>query len=110
MAKRCEVCNKEYAEDLSACPHCAAAGGHKPSDSERVGKTTHLAGKPGTPTMLASGEEQDPTRTAVPRSTKVTQLAGHSPSPTMTAKELEKELSEHAEDAAAEALLEDEPG
>jgi hypothetical protein len=25
MAKHCEVCNKEYPENLSACPHCAAA-------------------------------------------------------------------------------------
>jgi hypothetical protein len=25
MAKHCEVCNKDYPENLSACPHCAAS-------------------------------------------------------------------------------------
>ncbi len=33
MAKHCTVCNKEYGDDLAACPHCAAA------------KKTHLAGR-----------------------------------------------------------------
>ncbi len=33
MAKHCTVCNKEYGDDLAACPHCAAA------------RKTHLAGR-----------------------------------------------------------------
>jgi hypothetical protein len=32
MAKHCDVCNQDYADDLPVCPHCAAAK-HRPSDS-----------------------------------------------------------------------------
>src|SRR5579871_6864359 len=32
MAKHCNICNQDYADDLPACPHCAAARSG-PSDS-----------------------------------------------------------------------------
>jgi hypothetical protein len=32
MAKHCDVCNQDYADELPACPHCAAAK-HKATDS-----------------------------------------------------------------------------
>jgi tetratricopeptide (TPR) repeat protein len=47
MAKHCTVCNQDYADELSACPHCASA------------KTTQPAGREDRTTQLAPrGEER----------------------------------------------------
>src|SRR6516162_1448112 len=43
MAKHCDVCNRDYADELLACPHCAAAK-HPPSDSAiDLGEGPHIA-------------------------------------------------------------------
>jgi tetratricopeptide (TPR) repeat protein len=43
MAKHCEVCNQDYAEELTACPHCAAAKKTQLA-SRAEDRTTQLAG------------------------------------------------------------------
>jgi hypothetical protein len=54
MAKHCDVCDQDYADNLTACPHCAA------------GKKTQLAGR---------GEERK-TQLAAQSDERTTQLAG----------------------------------
>ena len=46
MAKHCEVCNQTYAEDLAACPHCAAARASRlpPGLESEINLDSHLRG------------------------------------------------------------------
>ncbi len=43
MAKHCDVCNQDYADDLAACPHCAAAKKTQLASSHPEDRRTQLA-------------------------------------------------------------------
>ena len=57
MAKHCDVCNQDYADELAACPHCAEAKRTQLA-SRAEDRTTQLAEQP-RPEHLASDAEID---------------------------------------------------
>lgn len=66
MAKHCNRCNQDYADDLPACPHCAAAKKTQPaylhplpkSESRSSDSAVNLGGAP--PASSDSGNEHHP--------------------------------------------------
>jgi hypothetical protein len=57
MAKHCDVCNQDYADELAACPHCAEAKKTQLA-SRAEDRTTQLAQQP-RPDRLASDADID---------------------------------------------------